>query len=483
MSGPASRRAAVNQRLTVGFLAGLPSTLRELYALLLEDAGEESLEPLRFELARIGSTAGSLGLDGLVEAVDAVSDALGGEGHVWAVLAPLVRAVHAELGVSAMAPIALVGDPRIVSSVEAQDDGSCEPVLGFASVEALLTELGVHWPQVVVLPADQAHEVPLLREHFGADVYLYGASRDAAGRLAAVRVGAAGFMAEPLALHEVLSQVRYVATLQGRRSLVSLVGEASWSVPLAERLEAAGYRVHASSDPLGVSAVLHGLYPEAVVLGPDDPAAQAQAVQVMRQHIGRSHIALLAYGDASLYRVGIDDVLGPDDDPVERLAHRLARFHDFRRDRDDLTHIPNRAGVLESLQRFAAWSERSNQPLSVALVLAEGLSDAASQHGREAGNACRRHLAAALERGLRRVDLVGTLGGDLFVAGLVRCESPEAEKRMDEIRRTFEARVHADRRLREVSLSIGVADTMAGTRGLMTRAQDALDQIRAAVRG
>lgn len=480
MSGPASRRSGVNERLRAGFVTGLGSTLRELLELLGQD--EDSAEMARFELERIVSTAGSLGLDGIAAAGEKVIEHLDFGAEPAVLLAPLVRAVRDVLGAPPLAPIAIVGEARVVSGVQLQDDGSCEPVLGYGSVGELHGALGVQWPQAVAIPATHAHLVPSLRERYDAQVYVYGASRDAAGRLAAARVGATGFVAEPLVLSELLSQVRYVACDRLRRRMVAIVGPEAWGATLAGELREAGYETHVSTDFLGVPAVLHGLYPEAIVLGPGDEAGQAQAIAMMRQHNGRSHIALIAIGSASLYAAGADDVLPADADVAARVHARLERFRDFRRDRDDLTHIPNRAGVLESLQRFAAWSERANQPLSVALVLAEGLAEATEQHGREAGNACRRHLAAALERGLRRVDLVGTLGGGLFLAGLVRCEIPEAEKRMSQIRTTWEGRVHADRRLREVTLSIGIADTLAGTSGLMTRAQKALDQVRAAVR-
>jgi diguanylate cyclase (GGDEF)-like protein len=480
MSAPTSRRAAVNERLTTGFVVGLASTLRELFELLGQ--GDDSLEAVRFELDRVGSTAGSLGLDAIQAATTQALADLRGEFSRSTVLAPVVRAARQAGSVSPFAPIALIGDERITSGVQLQDDGSCEPVLAFTSVEHLHDSLGVRWPQAIILPAALAHQVPELRELYDAQVYVYGASRDAAGRLAAARVGAHGFVSEPLVLSELLSQVRYAASEALRSRLVALVGPEDWSAELAIVLEGLGVDVHRSHDFLGVSAVLHGIYPEAVVLGPGDAEDQAQALRVMRQHNGRSHIALLAVGSSSLYEAGADDVLSSLEDVAPRVLQRLERFRDFRRDRDDLTHIPNRAGVLESLQQFAAWSERAAQPLSVALVLAEGLTEATEQHGREAGNACRRHLAAALERGLRRVDLVGTLGGDLFIAGLVRCEVSEAEKRMAQIRKTWESRVHADRRLREVTLSIGVADTLAGTEGLMTRAQTALEQVRSAVR-
>jgi len=478
MSGPSSRRTAVNQRLAAGFLAGLPATLREISDLLSQDGSDETVG---HELSRIGATSTTLGLLDVAEAAAQAAASLEKDREGRFALAPLVRVMRTRNGLGIFAPIALIGDARVVSSVESQSDGCCEPILGFSSVDSLYEALRVDWPQAIAVPASVAHEVPALAEAFECPVYVYGASRDAGGRIAAARVGAAGFMAEPLSLAELLAQVRYSAMQHGHIRLVALVGPEDWSAEVGARLAARGFAIHTSTDVLRVSAVLHGLYPEAVVLGPADTDQQSQALTVMRQHQGRSHIALVVVGDSSLYSAGADDVLGPLDDVVARVESRLARFADFRRDRDGLTHVPNRAGVLESLQRFAAWSERHGTPMSIAIVQVEGLREA-DTNGREAGNACRRHLAAALERGLRRVDMVGTVGGDVFIAALVGCEKAEAIRRMNEIRVGFETRVQADRRLRDVTLSIGVADTLAGVEGLMGRAQDALEKAQGTVR-
>ncbi len=477
-----SRRAASNQRLRAGFLAGLPSVLREL-AQLLDAEGAEGRDSVAFELERLSSTATSLGFDTLGKASQAASLGLQQDAQPQ-VLQFVVRAARALVGTNFLAPIAVIGDPRTIASVESQDDGCCEPVIGFDAPKTLRNVLVVDWPQAIVLPAQLAHEVEGLRRDFDCPIYLYGASRDAGGRMAAARVGATGFLAEPLALSELLAQVRFHTWVRSSASSVALVGPEDWAAEVAASFaELDPHRpVERIKGVSGIPAVLHGSYPAAVVLGPDDAGSQAEAVRMMRQHIGRTHIALAAVGDAALYAEGIDDVLGPLDNVAERVLARLDRLADFRRDSDDLTQIPNRAGSLEFVQRYASWSERASQPLAIVLVRIEGLTLASAHHGREAGNACRRHLAAALERGLRRIDLVGALGSDLYVAALVRCELPEAERRMNQIKEGFETRVQADRRLRDVSLSIGLADSLGGTRGLMRRAQDALDAVRAAAR-
>lgn len=478
MAGPAARRPAVRNRLAAGFLAGLPAAVRELAELLAQpDPGVG--EMASGALDRMAETAASLELSAIADAASRASARVA-SGETLRVLGPLVREVREVGGAGPFAPIAFVGNGKQGASLQGQDDGCAEPILVYPSVDALLDGMSVDWPQAVVLPTAAAAEVLSVAGALGCPVYLYGPSRDDAARRTAARCGATGYLSEPLVLPELLSHVRYHASTARSTSTVALIGDLEWADPTAGALEAAGL-VPLWFEGAEVGTVLHGLYPDAVILGPGP--GQRDALTTARGHVGRTHVALLAVGDPrslALYQAGADDVLGPGDDVAGRTAARLARFQDFRRDRDDLTHVLNRAGALEAVHRWVAWGMRSGTAVSVCLVGADALGAVAQAHGREAGNACRRHLAAALERGLRRHDLVGALGPELFLAVLPGCRVAEAERRMAEIKSVFEGRVHADRRLRDVAFVYGAVDTSTGIAGLLPRALAALDAFRSA---
>lgn len=482
--GAASKRPAARSRLTAGFLAGLSSSIRDIGGMLSEGS-DDLVELAQEELRRLSETATSLGLTGIGAAAERARDAMSAHPHVEA-LRPLLRELAELEGPRPFAPIGFVGTARTGASLRGQDDGACEPFHTFDSVAALRQELALERPQAIVIPASASAEVSALGGLFDCPIHVYGGSRDEAAHLAGARAGAAAYHAEPLALPELLAHIRSVGERSHAGSaarsepLIALVGDSGWSQPLAGALEAAGMRTLLGAVG-GLASLMHASYPDAVVLGPDVEAGLS--LRVLRQHVGRGHVALVAVTDgpaALLFAAGADDVLSPADDLPARLSARLARFADHRRDRDELTQLPNRVGALESLHRWVAWTSRNHTPLAVGLVSVEGLGEATAQHGRETGNACRRHLAAALERGLRRHDLVGSLSPELFLGVLPGCRIAEAERRMQEICVGFESRVRADRRLRDISVARGLADTTLGVQGLLVRASAALDAARAA---
>ncbi|MCA9568706.1 MAG: diguanylate cyclase [Myxococcales bacterium] len=478
MAGPAARRHGARQRLKSGFLAGLPEQLRDLVAILESDGTPETRASVAHSLKRISDTAGSLGLSG----ISREAGRLATRAHSSARLTfgPLVRELRSGIGTSPFAPIAFVGTERQLQSIAQQDDGVVEPLVLVPDTATLRELFTVDWPQAIVLPASEAPEVVALAGDFDCPLYLYGPSRDLAARRLATRVGADGYLADPIALPELLAHLRYATSRPTEAAAVALLGPPAWAEEQAERLRGVGLQAITPGAYEAVAATLHGVYPAAVVLGPGPASRTREAIAVMRQHIGRTHIAILAYGTPEeLGTTGADDILSEDADLAARVDARLERFRDHRRDRDELTQVLNRAGSLEALQRIVARTERGDGPVSVALAFVGGLGNASVEHGREAANACRRHVAAALERGLRRVDLVGFLGEDTFLAVLVDCPPEHAAVRLEEIRGTVLSRVHADRRLRNITLTFGIASTLRGTRGLLLRAMEALDARRA----
>lgn len=481
MAGPATRRSGARQRLKSGFLASLPEQLRDLVALLETDSSPETRASAAHSLKRISETAASLALSGIARESSRLAMRANTTGRLS--FRPLLNELRSGIGPRPFAPIAFVGTGKQLQSIAQQDDQVCEPIVLTESLEELRDSFTIDWPQAIVLPASMAADVVALSGEFDCPIHLYGPSRDLAARRLATRVGADGYLAEPIALPELLAHLRYAASRPTEKASVALLGPPDWAEVAAVALRARGLAVVTPGAYEAVAATLHGVYPAAVVLGPGNEARSREAIAVMRQHIGRTHIALLAYGTPEeLGGSGVDDILSEGEDLATRVVARLDRFGDHRRDRDELTQVLNRAGALEALQRAVARTSRGDGPVTVALVYANGLASATVEHGRESANACRRHLAAALDRGLRRVDLVGYLGEDVFLAVLVDCALSPAAKRLDEIRAVFEARVQADRRLRHVVLTVGLASTGRGVHGLMTRALASLDAQRPGAR-
>lgn len=461
-------RTAARRRLAAGFLGGLPDELQALAALAAEVEEEEDWESVAYALERLGETARSLELSSIADAVNATIAGLG-QGSVDVAFAPLVKAIRESSPVGPFAPIAIVGNERQVQSIAQQDDGTCEPLQLYNDVREL-QRLIVQWPQAIAIPGTEVAQVGDLMRAFGCAVYVYGAARDQNARMEASRSGATGYLAEPVVLTEFLAALRYRNSLPKRPTEVALLGAAEWSAPILAELTKRGMRATAFTDVARVGAVLHSQFPDVVVLGRSLGKQRNIVVQMIRGHVGRSHVAILGVGTPrELRSLGVDGVAEPDEDLYEAVQTLLERMRDHHRDRDVLTQLPNRAGILASAQRALAWSERHADPVTIGLVRADGLERAAREHGIDASNACQRHLAISLQRGLRRLDEVGFLGDGLFCAILYNTRADQVGPRLEQLCAAFVTRAHADRRLREVSISTAVCDSSVGVRGLLPR--------------
>ena len=447
----------------------LPDELQALVALAHQVVDDEDWDSVADSLHRLGRTAESLELGVIAAAAGTTAENLGTL-SVEQAFAPLMQAVRQSAPAGPFAPVAIVGSDRQVQGIAQQDDGTCEPLQLFPSV-AELNRLVVEWPQAIAIPATEAEQVEVLRTKFGCPVYVYGAARDKDARALASARGAQGFVAEPVVLTELLTSVRYVNSLPKRPIEVALLGPKEWSANLLPELLHDGMRPTAFSEVKNVGSVLHSLFPDVVVLAPTDRATLQSVVQMIRGHVGRTHVVILAHGPyASFKGLGIDGAIENPSDLHATIHERLGRMRDHHRDRDVLTQLLNRSGILASAQRALAWAERHTDTVTIGLVQAQGLERAANDHGMEAANACRRHLAIALERGLRRLDEVGYLGDDLFMALLFNTSAELVGPRLNHLSESFCARAHADRRLRDIRLSTAVVDTRAGVRGLLPRA-------------
>jgi diguanylate cyclase (GGDEF)-like protein len=85
---------------------------------------------------------------------------------------------------------------------------------------------------------------------------------------------------------------------------------------------------------------------------------------------------------------------------------------------DELTGLPNRAGLEALLAREVARAERHRRPLSVAVIDLDAFKDVNDALGHGAGDVVLAELARAWRADLRQVDVLARYGGDEFVAVL-----------------------------------------------------------------
>ncbi|HEY4253745.1 MAG TPA: sensor domain-containing diguanylate cyclase [Roseomonas sp.] len=86
---------------------------------------------------------------------------------------------------------------------------------------------------------------------------------------------------------------------------------------------------------------------------------------------------------------------------------------------DPLTGLPNRAAFIDALDRAIARMCRDRQPLTLLWADLDGFKGLNDRHGQKAGDGVLRGVASILNEELRREDVVGRLGGDVFAMLLV----------------------------------------------------------------
>jgi diguanylate cyclase (GGDEF)-like protein len=127
--------------------------------------------------------------------------------------------------------------------------------------------------------------------------------------------------------------------------------------------------------------------------------------------------------------------------------HVLARV-------DQLTELPNRAAMIEVIERRIARQKRDAGSFSLLYLDLDGFKRLNDRHGHAAGDAALREVASILKQSLRKDDVAGRLGGDEFLVAVAGDEA-RAAATAERLRCELEARMRAGGS--GVTASIGVA--------------------------
>ena len=121
---------------------------------------------------------------------------------------------------------------------------------------------------------------------------------------------------------------------------------------------------------------------------------------------------------------------------------------------DDLTRLPNRAAMIDGVEKAIARLEAAGEPFSLLYMDLDDFKRLNDRSGHAAGDEALREVASALRRSLRAEDLAARLGGDEF-AILVRGDHAQAGAAATRVRDKIEARMMT--RGWRVTASIGAA--------------------------
>lgn len=101
---------------------------------------------------------------------------------------------------------------------------------------------------------------------------------------------------------------------------------------------------------------------------------------------------------------------------------RAEQALEHRAGHDLLTNLPNRRKLQLELQYAIAHAEQTGDGLALLYVDLDGFKSANDRGGHDAGDRILREVAARLQQGLRKADLVARVGGDEFVVLLPGCQ-------------------------------------------------------------
>jgi diguanylate cyclase (GGDEF)-like protein len=156
---------------------------------------------------------------------------------------------------------------------------------------------------------------------------------------------------------------------------------------------------------------------------------------------------------------------------IER-ATLMARLAELART-DDLTGLPNRRSWDEALDRELLRAERSQTPLTLAMVDLDNFKDFNDLLGHQAGDRLLKYAASSWQAELRATDVIARYGGEEFALALPACP--------------IDAAIELAERLREATpngqtCSIGLAqwNEAESAESLLSRADMALYKAKAA---
>jgi len=451
--------AAARKRMRDEYLRVLPETissLAEAASRTLETLDPEAAHRARSLAADVRSSAGAFGLERIEKAARATERVLAGlsEDSFWRVADAMIRhdtgsppPIAAED--EAADPYSLLA-PRVLL---VDDDPSFVEYMKDAGTHLLMDVRAAMDPDEALAAVSQvAPDVAFVAIPFGAPDRSYavierlhaGDSRgpipvgaialddSTTARITAIQTGASLFLTHPvdadmllLAAHQLSGSRSFDAT---RIAIVTSDQEVRDHV--TELLCDAGMVCTPLADTAEMVPALEIHQPDAIILDSTIGTTSGLHLCGMLRASPRWHdtvIFLLSATTGEGTRMaaltaGADDCLprfAPADTWLPTIQGRLRRVGRLRRlsDRDPLTHMPLRSGVVPALTARLSGAQRHRGLFSIALVDVDGLERINEVRGRAGGDRVLTNLAALLRSRFRLEDVRGRIGGDEFVVG------------------------------------------------------------------
>ncbi len=292
-------------------------------------------------------------------------------------------------------------------------------------------------------------------------------------RLKAIRSGGDAFFVLPLDIGRLTDKLDALqAKNEDKPYHVLIVDDDQEQVAYyALILQQAGMITSVASDPMKVLSILVESKPDLILMDIYMPGCNGvELTRLLRQHEAfiTMPIVYLTFEksrDKQLEAIkqGGDDFLAKPiqaENLVAIVKLRVERYRSLRyfMERDSLTGLLNHSNLKEQLTREVIRCERTEMPLSFAMIDADHFKLVNDTYGHLTGDRVLKSLARILQDRLRRTDIIGRYGGEEFGVILLNTDADQAFTIMDEIRDNFSRVIHhAEKETFQVTFSCGIA--------------------------
>jgi diguanylate cyclase (GGDEF)-like protein len=280
---------------------------------------------------------------------------------------------------------------------------------------------------------------------------------DIEARLKSVRAGGMAYFTKPVDVSGIIDRLDALVTNERPEPyrVLAVDDEEEMTDYFRLILENAGMEVAVVNDPKQVLVAMIDFLPELVLMDIYMPECSglelAQMIRQQEAFVSLPIVYLSSEADKDrqlkAMSIGGDDFLTKPIDPehfVGAVANRVERARVLRSYmvRDSLTGLLNHTKTKEQLDVEIARSVRQDSGLVFAIIDIDRFKSVNDTYGHPTGDRVIKSLSRLLQQRLRKVDIVGRIGGEEFGVILVDTDGNDALNVLNELREHYAKIIH-----------------------------------------